>query len=75
MDEGTGVTLLGTANGTYSVTVDGSIQSTSSTKDNVLFSISGLNNAQHGVTLSMTDSDNTRQIAFSGANLTSNTGS
>ncbi|KLO05468.1 hypothetical protein SCHPADRAFT_1002894 [Schizopora paradoxa] len=72
---GTGVILFGTANGSYTVTVDGSIQPSSIAQDNQLFSISYLQNAQHTITLAMTDSDNTRQVAFRGANLTSNTGS
>ncbi|KLO05469.1 hypothetical protein SCHPADRAFT_862370 [Schizopora paradoxa] len=72
---GTDVTLFGTANGTYTISLDGTLQQLGSPPSNQLFSTSGLSNEAHTITLSFTDSsgDDTKQLAFAGANLTSTT--
>ena len=48
---GTGIALNGTANCSYSVDIDGTQKAIGNPPYNTLYSVSGLNNIQHNITL------------------------
>lgn len=54
VDSGVGVELKGTANRSYGIELDGSIQAIDSPPTDVLYSVDGLNPGRHKLQLSLT---------------------
>lgn len=65
--EGTGITLLGSSNCSYEVTLDNTLQTIGSPPENALFAEDGLADTLHSISLQVLTTSKTQALAFQGA--------